>query len=683
MRAGNISALSSLRPLAGALIGVASWPVCAVLLPWLPSPIRFVIAWLLFTFGPGAAAGAYLTRDHDPLRRVIVLLGLGSAATPVFVVLLGKAGLLSAYPYLVTGMAGAGIAAWTARSGRTASRTPAADLWASAGLVIVAAVTGAIVFWHRLVENTDGIQVFGLYDSMDLSYYAVMAAEATHTVPPTASFYSGHALNAAYYPQLILTMVHRFADVPLLPIYFRYSWPAFLALGALSGFALVRSVATTAVAVLAMLLILVAGDFSYLAAWLLPHATDQWDYLLWPTNFLSPTMEVLHFNTWTPSLPVFFGALYAAIQSARARSIAWAVVSGLLLAALFQFKPFAYIVSIGALFMAALIARGDRDARRAFAAAMVAGVLFALPFAYGVATQQDRRSRFLIDFFLLPRRMLLKTDLTAWLEGLVNRVMPVPPLRPALFLLAATLIFFAGGLGIRWLGLRRVWRAIALNEGDAPAGWRLIAWVTVVGVLLPFALVTDPYVDTLQFYQTGLYMLWIFTAAALVAFARAHPRPGAVVIAAAVLVSLPSSIHFLQTKWTDNEREPRVAASRGEVAIADYLRTTDPEATVVLHDRPAQPSLLAILSERRVVLGWGHPYYAVGSAGRLRDVNAFFDSAGRDAGQVYDLLGRYQVTHVVVAEHDRVHPDVLQRLKLLLQFPEVSLYAVPAAGAQP
>jgi len=69
--------LSRVRAVAGALIGVASWPLCAVFLPWLPQPIRFVTAWLLFTFGPGAVAGTYLTRDHDPLRQGIVLLSLG------------------------------------------------------------------------------------------------------------------------------------------------------------------------------------------------------------------------------------------------------------------------------------------------------------------------------------------------------------------------------------------------------------------------------------------------------------------------------------------------------------------------------------------------------------------------------------------------------------------------------
>ena len=53
---------------------------------------------------------------------------------------------------------------------------------------------------------------------------------------------------------------------------------------------------------------------------------------------------------------------------------------------------------------------------------------------------------------------------------------------------------------------------------------------------------------------------------------------------------------------------------------------TDPETTVVLHDRPLSPSLTTIAAERRIVLGWDITYSAVGGQDRLRDVNRFFSS---------------------------------------------------------
>src|SRR5439155_1896201 len=66
----------------GALLGAGVWPALSVSLPFLPVPLRFLLVWLLFTFGPGVATGGRLTRDLDPLQRVIVLLGICSAATP-------------------------------------------------------------------------------------------------------------------------------------------------------------------------------------------------------------------------------------------------------------------------------------------------------------------------------------------------------------------------------------------------------------------------------------------------------------------------------------------------------------------------------------------------------------------------------------------------------------------------
>jgi hypothetical protein len=662
------------RAVIGAAAGVAGWLVAAKVLPVFPEPLRFVLGWFVFTFGAGAAFGVALTRDLDPLRRTVVLLSIGSGATPVIVLVLGYSHAMAVAPFLMCALAGIGIALWTYGRSGAAPRTDRRDIWAAIAVVALAVGLGAISFAHRL-DMSDGVKVFGAYDSMDLGYYAVIASEATHTVPPTAPFYSGHGLNAAYYPQMILTMVNRFAGVPMLAAYYLYAWPIFLALGALMAFVLARSLSTTGVAFLAVVLILVGGDFSYLAAWFLPHATDQWDYLLWPTNFLSPTMEVLQFNTWTPSLPIFFGALYAAVRGLQGSRSAWLLVSAALVAVLFQFKPFAFIVLMASLFAATVFSGRDHAARWRYAVILCLAGMLALPFAYEVATAQDRRSKFLIAFFMLPERMLLKLDLTSAFEHFTTSIVPAVLQRPVLLLLA-TGLFFLGGLGVRWFGLPGVWRGIrGTSERDASA-WRLLAWTTAAGILIPFVLVTDPYVDTLQFYQTGLYVLWLFTAVALVAFARTRSTLGATSITLAIAVSLPSSIHFLQMKWTDDRREPRASLTRGELAIANYLRECDPTTTVILHDHPADPSLLAIVAARRVVLGWGHPYYAVGSAARLNDVNQFYRSADGDAARALDTLQRYHVTHVVVTDRSRVHPDVLGHLRLVVRAQDAALYEV-------
>jgi hypothetical protein len=85
------------------------------------------------------------------------------------------------------------------------------------------------------------------------------------------------------------------------------------------------------------------------------------------------------------------------------------------------------------------------------------------------------------------------------------------------------------------------------------------------------------------------------------------------------------------------------------------------------------------VGERRIVLGWDVTYSAVGGQDRLRDVNRFYASADGNPEGAWETVTRYQVTHVIVRDDDRIHPAILARLHLLMQFPGASLYSVPAA----
>lgn len=664
------------RLMAGLALGAGAWMVVALAIPHLPIPARFFFLFLLFTGGAGAAVTARLTRDLDEWRRVVIALGAGSAVTPVIIDAMGRLHVVSAYPFVATALAGAGLAMWRSeRVGPSAWRLAKADIAACLAILVLTGTLGFIVFAHRYTDDSRGIVLYGDYDSADLGYYAAEASESTHTVPPLASYYSGHQLNAAYFPHLILGMIHRFADVPVMSMYYRFGWPAFLWLSALAAFALARSVTSRGAALLSVVLILVGSDFSYLAARWLPHAAVDWDYLLWPTNFLAPTMEVQHFATWGPSLVVFWTALLATVESLRTRRWGWLVLSAAMIAILFQFKPFAYVVILAGLGGAAVFMRGDWPLRIRLAGTAVLGVLFTGPFLLAVSSipQSDRRSHLVFDPFFLPWKMLVKTDLAPAFSRAADHLAVWPILHSPIYLLLATLVFLPVGIGIRCFGLPGAWRAI--RGADGPA-WRVLGWTAVAGLAIPFVIRTEPYVDSLQFYLTGLYVLWIFTGVALTKWARPRGWVGRGVVAALVLAALPSSVHYLSWKWTDATRDPKASLSANEVKIAAYLRTRDAETTVVLHDRPLSPSLMTIIAERRIVLGWDVRYSAVGGEDRLRDVQRFFGSADGNAVAAREMLERYHVTHVIVRRDDRVHPDVLSSLTLLMQFPDVALYAV-------
>jgi hypothetical protein len=135
-------------------------------------------------------------------------------------------------------------------------------------------------------------------------------------------------------------MVHRFGDVLDPALYFTLAWPALPVVAAVCGFLFVAEVAGAGVASVAILLILTGGDFSWIVAWFFKPDTYLWDWLLWPTNFLAPTMEVLHFSTWTPSLPVMFTGLFALnrqLQQNDRRGIVTAICFALLCNSPFAF----------------------------------------------------------------------------------------------------------------------------------------------------------------------------------------------------------------------------------------------------------------------------------------------------------------------------------------------------------
>src|SRR5437899_3086878 len=138
------------RLIAGVLVGVAAWPALHAVLPRLPELIRFLVGWWIFTFGPGIAVSGRLTADLDPLRRTIIALGAGSAASAVMIDLLGRLHLVPLFPYAAAAMMAAGLACWPAvapaidpelRRGRP--RTERGDLMAAAALLVLAAGIGA------------------------------------------------------------------------------------------------------------------------------------------------------------------------------------------------------------------------------------------------------------------------------------------------------------------------------------------------------------------------------------------------------------------------------------------------------------------------------------------------------------------------------------------------------------
>jgi hypothetical protein len=127
-------------------------------------------------------------------------------------------------------------------------------------------------------------------------------------------------------------------------------------------------------------------------------------------------------------------------------------------------------------------------------------------------------------------------------------------------------------------------------------------------------------------------------------------------------------------KSHDGPNHPLIRMTGSELLAAAYLRELPVDSTVILHDRPQDPSGLAIVSERRVVLAWSR--YVTGSDERRDDVDWFFHSADEpDPSRAFAILQRYHVTYVVDhTDRDRLHPAVLAALQPVMQMPGLVLY---------
>lgn len=661
---------------AGGMLGWLAW---LQLLPSAPVELRAVVALLVFVLGPGVAVAGPLTRHADRLEAAIVPLGAGlvTAATAAFV--LGWSGASTFFPWLSAALTGLGVRSRLRHGGGVACPDRRAIV---AGLLVaaLAAGVGAFAYAKRLSFDGENVVVNGSYDSYDSSYYAAMSAELATHVPPHAPFQAGHWLNYSFYPQLVLAMVFRFGGVPLLDLYFRLAWPVFLTMMALTAFIFVRRIATTAIAALAVCLLLLGSDFSYLAA-VFFRGRPNWDDLLWSTNWMTPSAEMLFFNPWTPALCVLFLGLWALVHAGERDERAGIVASSVCFGSLVQFKPFAFASVVAALGALLLLARlGARDRRRV-TIVLAVSIAVGTPYLISIAAHyQDSQSVLALGngyVDVLPAIVMRQLGFGTVLAPIASALGAEWNRWPATLLpmVAANILFVVGGIGVRLIGAPAVWRALWPGEESQPV-WSMMAWMIVVGVVSPFFLISQPYHQTFQFLQLSLFLLWIFAARAVFLVTDGHAWQRAAVVAAVVMAALPSTVHYLQVKWHD-DRQPFAIVDPDLMTVIDYLKRQDPDRTVLLQHYPDRPCLACTLSERRTVLAWAR--YARDSAPLRAEIDAFFTSHGAGPEQAWAILTRHEVTHVLEAVgNDRIHPDVLQSLQVVVVTPTLRLYAVPA-----
>jgi hypothetical protein len=236
--------------------------------------------------------------------------------------------------------------------------------------------------------------------------------------------------------------------------------------------------------------------------------------------------------------------------------------------------------------------------------------------------------------------------------------------------LLALPLFLLGTIGSRLVGVPLLWRCLRRPSQQDPI-WRLLAWTVVAAFCASSFIVSVPYHESQQIHQFALFLLALFTAKAIAGWRGGVARM--VSTAAVVGLAIPGPLQYLHRKWTDHEHVvTRISA--GEARVASFLLSTDPEQTVLLHDRPDNPTPIGLLAERRSVLSWGS--YVRGADERRVDVETFFGDS--EPAATMEVLRKYRPTHVIEYEsRNRIAPEVRDGLDLVLRSGDVKLYRVP------
>jgi hypothetical protein len=326
---------------------------------------------------------------------------------------------------------------------------------------------------------------------------------------------------------------------------------------------------------------------------------------------------------------------------------------------------------MAALAVVIFVSRRDRFVSRRLLLAGAVSLIIAIPFLYrAVSLANDAQATFVPAFFPIPLKMMARIGLEDWFLSIAGRFGVTGPVQTGLAAVLAAPAFLAATLGFRLVGLSAFWQCLRRPRQHDPV-WRLLAWMTVAALVASTLLVSVPYHENTQIHQFALFLLTLFAAKGLASWR--NPRARVVATIVVVAIAIPSTLQYLHRKWYDHEH-PLAEITQAELTLASLLRGTDPNRTVVLHDRPNDPTLVGILAERRSVLAWAG--YVRGGEDRRENVELFFSAP--DEAKAAAILRAYRPTHVIeYAGRDRMNPEIRDRLEFVFRNRDVVLYRVP------
>ncbi len=492
-----------------------------------PSPFHQAIGLLVLLFlilCPGYALLRLLDLRLSRLPGLAVAMGLGyTSVVPLFLV-----EAAAGSPPFVGGMALVALA-WLrpGREAATALRGWARELVVPLAAAVLAVVTNA----GDLRLTPEGGLSFRIgFDVSDRVFYAAIGQELLRAPIDRIEnpVFAGLPLQYSVYPSALAAVANRYAHLDTVPLWlvllpaFGLFWTAAAAM----GFAEVALGAAARTRVLAALLVVLGGDLSFLMpAESVLQRTEHFFV------FHSFSAEALFYNPWMLGAPLLLSALIALVRALEGSRGAVAA-AGLLIGGLWPTKVFAFVCLTVAVVLVGVATRSIRLSMVALASTVSVVPWMTLALHTGTAWRTPLR----LSPFYPVYALAAASPGFEWLGFRLGALdsSPVASL-PGLFILG--ILCFAGGLGIRVLGLR----PLVARSRREPRGVHLVVAVAAsVGAVLGFSVVGRPTaLDGTQFLMVALYLLWPYTAeslsASLMSASRSARVSGTILLVLATL----------------------------------------------------------------------------------------------------------------------------------------------------
>jgi hypothetical protein len=614
------------------------------------STLRYLAFAVIAIGGPGIALQRLAGVGVDPA----LVIPLGVAVTALTYALSLELGFAWVYPVSILLIVG----------GALLRRTPLAVVPGPRlrGALVPIAVTVGVLAATQYGGNRVSSSGEFLIDNLvpyDTAFHVGLARELTLGYPPQLPGVSGFGITYHLGPDMVRAAALRWAGVDPFDSINRFD----VTLGAVALILVLRSVTQMigggpfAVGLAGFIPLL--ADFSFVFA---ANPQAHWWVDLLRGNLL---VSLALSNPVIPALALSLGVLIA-LERDRGETPGWLWLATIQSLVVPHFKVFVAAHLLLGLGVAAVVAvAGGRRPWRAAGAFFPCALFTALMVAGG-----SRSVAVVVAPFDLVR--------------ITRESLALVPLSGLAFAGWAVL-WLAASLGLRLFGLREAWRGVWRGGWAAPAlaAMALAAWPLglLFRVAAPQMLEGQKTVnDAAYLVEQGGPLLWVFTVIALGAWAGPRFDRRAIVIAAGVLLALPSSIQFAWKKATlpyDPVPAPMVRAMN---ALADASQPGD----VVLQRPGARyPPLPVVLIGRRVPYERFTPWLTqFASAESLEQrhemVFRFFRTA--DRGEATTIAHVLNARFVALYGADRLRFDTTGVLEPIYEDGDVRVLRVIAAN---